>query len=335
MCRGHDGRGQAAPRPDRCAAGSRHAAGDRQGPPDEGRRLPRQRRVRARRGRAGVRVQLAHRKRGSPPAPPDPARVGGMPGHASCTTEVTEVDVMACVRGKADGEERIAEALHRVVDDLGEIGVQVAAYHGSELIVDAGAGLADEGTGRSVGPDTVFNIFSITKAVIATAVHMLAERGHIEYQAPVARYWPEFAANGKADALVIHALSHRIGLPEMPPGVTIERMCDWDDMVASIAAMAPTLPIGRKTPYHGYTFGWIVGELVRRGDPQGRRVDRFVADEICAPLGIDGLWLGIPPHVNSRVAIMRDDIERTSAEMDPVTLTPAQRVLLKAIPPSL
>jgi CubicO group peptidase (beta-lactamase class C family) len=242
---------------------------------------------------------------------------------------------MAWVRGKADAEGRIAEALRRVVDDLGEIGVQVAAYHGSELIADAGAGLADEGTGRSVGPDTVFNIFSITKAMIATALHMLAERGHIEYQAPVARYWPEFAANGKADALVIHALSHRIGLPEMPPGVTIERMCDWDDMVASIAAMAPSLPIGRKTPYHGYTFGWIVGELVRRADPQGRRVDRFVADEICAPLGIDGLWLGIPPHVNSRVAIMRDDMARTSAEMDPATLTPAKQVSLKAIPPSL
>ena len=91
----------------------------------------------------GVRVHLAHRKRGSPPAPPDPARVGGMPGHASCTTEVTEVDVMACVRGKADGEGRIAEALHRVVDDLGEIGVQVAAYHGSELIVDVTAQQAD------------------------------------------------------------------------------------------------------------------------------------------------------------------------------------------------
>jgi CubicO group peptidase (beta-lactamase class C family) len=232
----------------------------------------------------------------------------------------------------ADITSAVNDAIERTISTQGELGLAVAVYLDGQLIADARGGIADETTGAPVLPDTVFNTFSVTKALTATAVHVLAERGHIEYDQPVARYWPEFAANGKSDALVAHALSHRIGLPAMPDGVTIERMCDYEDMVASIAAMAPLFPVGTKSPYHGYTFGWIVGELVRRTDPQGRRVDRFITEEICTPLGIENLWLGIPPEIEPRIARLRDDTRRLPLDTDPATLTSPQQIAMQAIP---
>ena len=237
---------------------------------------------------------------------------------------------------QSTAHDEITSAVSEAVDDAisrqGELGLQVAVYLGDQLIADTWGGVADEPGGAPVGRETVFSIFSITKALTATAVHVLAERGHIDYDAPVGSYWPEFAAAGKRDALVAHALSHRVGLPAMPEGVTIEQVCDYGGMVASIAAMAPQFPVGTKSPYHGYTFGWIVGELVRRTDPQGRRVDRFIAEEICSPLGIESLWLGIPSEVESRVATLRDDTRRPSADVDPATLSEAQRTAMRAIP---
>ena len=105
--------------------------------------------------------------------------------------------------------------------------MQVAAYRGGELAIDTWAGLADPATARKVDGDTLFNVYSVTKAVAATALHVQADRGLIDYDAPVARYWPEYGTRGKARTTVRDVLTHRACVPQMPQAVTPERMCDW------------------------------------------------------------------------------------------------------------
>ncbi|HEY2928328.1 serine hydrolase domain-containing protein [Piscinibacter sp.] len=183
-----------------------------------------------------------------------------------------------------------------------EVGVQVAAYHRGKLVVDAWGGVADPTTGRRVDGDTLFNVYSVTKAVAATAVHLLVDRDRLDYDAPVARYWPEYAAHGKGKTSVRDVLTHRAGIPQMPAGVTPERMCDWDWMTRAIADLEPLAEPGRKTLYLSMTFGWILGELVRRADPQHRSLGRFVREEIAEPLGIRDLWIGIPDEAEPRIA---------------------------------
>ena len=199
----------------------------------------------------------------------------------------------------------VQQVLRDLVADGREIGVQVAAYLHGELIVDAWAGLADETTGRAVDGDTLFNVYSVTKGIAATALHLQAERGLVEYDAPVARYWPEYGANGKESVTLRDALSHRTGTPQMPPGATPDSICDWDATAAGIAALAPLFPVG--TPaYQAVSFGWVIGEIVRRTDPLHRSFRDFVQQEISAPFGIPDLWIGVPPEVEPRIAKLTD-----------------------------
>ena len=203
---------------------------------------------------------------------------------------------------------RITEALEQALA-LGEVGIQVAAYLDGELIVDAWAGVADRETGRAVGGDTLFCPFSVTKAVTATALHIQAERGLVHYGAPVAMYWPEYAANGKGATTVRDALSHRAGIPAMPEGTTPDLMCDWEWMVTQTAALEPLFTPGRTNAYHSLIWGWIIGEIVRRTDPADRPFGQFVQEEICEPLGIQDLYLGLPASQLPRVApVITDDL---------------------------
>jgi CubicO group peptidase (beta-lactamase class C family) len=197
----------------------------------------------------------------------------------------------------------IQDALDHALDE-GEIGVQVAAYLGPRLIVDAWTGLADRDTGRPVDGDSLFPVFSVTKAVTATALHLQADRGLVDYDAPVATYWPEFAANGKGAITVRHVLTHRTGAPQMPEGVTPELANDWDWMVEHLAAITPACPAGERSTYASTSFGWLAGEVVRRTDPKQRSFRQFVIDEISGPLRIPDLWLGIDPGVEPRVATL-------------------------------
>lgn len=199
-----------------------------------------------------------------------------------------------------------------------EIGVQVAAYVDGTLVVDTYGGIADPATGLEVDGDTLFNVFSVTKAVAATAIHVLAERGCIEYDAPVVRYWPEYGANGKDKTTVGHVLTHRAGVPQMPEGVTADRMCDWNWMTQQIAALEPIAEPGTKAMYLSMTFGWLLGELVRRADPKHRSMGRFVREEIAEPLGISDLWIGIPDAVEARIA----KLTNASVPMPPEHLPP-------------
>jgi len=175
----------------------------------------------------------------------------------------------------------VSAAIQRAVDAGTEIGVQVAAYYQGQLAIDTWGGLADPTTGRTVDGETLFNVYSVAKAVTATALHMQVARGLIEYDAPIARYWPEYAAHGKEKTTVRHALTHRAGLPQMPEGVTPERMCDWDWMVRGIAALKPLAEPGtrRFEMTSRRANGWIVVDaaICTEDDDLRRWVARGVA----------------------------------------------------------
>jgi CubicO group peptidase (beta-lactamase class C family) len=216
-----------------------------------------------------------------------------------------------------DAQRRVQSAIDHAVQQGSEIGVQVAAYYRGKLVVDASGGMADATTGRTVDGDTLFNTYSVTKAVAATALHMQVDRGRIDYDAPVARYWPEYAMHDKDKTTVRDVLTHRACVPQMPEDVTPERMCDWQWMAQHIAALKPLAEPGSKTMYLSMTFGWIIGELVRRTDPQQRSLGRFVREEIAEPLGISDLWIGIPDRVESRIAKQTDAMTPVPAEYLP------------------
>ena len=200
-------------------------------------------------------------------------------------------------------------AVQRVLDELvasgREVGVQVAAYLHDTLVVDAWAGMADPVAQRPVSGETLFNVFSVSKAVAATALHIQAERGLVDYDSPVARYWPEYGANGKESATVRDALSHRTGTPQMPAGATPDSICDWDATCAGIAALTPIYPVGQPA-YQAVSFGWVIGEIVRRTDPRRRSFRDFVLEEICQPFDIEDLWIGVPDRVVPRIAKLTD-----------------------------
>jgi CubicO group peptidase (beta-lactamase class C family) len=206
---------------------------------------------------------------------------------------------------------RIQEALAES-RKFGERGLQVAAYLGPDLIVDAWTGEADI-KGRPVTGDTLFPVFSLSKAIAALAVHLQAERGLVDYEAPVARYWPEFGCNGKEAILVRHVLSHQSGIPQMPEGVTPELLGDWEWMTARVAEFSPLFPPGSASAYQSLVFGWIVGEVVRRTDPVDRGFGEFVHEELCAPLGIEDLWFGVPGDRLSEVAELTSILSRERA----------------------
>ena len=196
----------------------------------------------------------------------------------------------------------VQEALDKLVAQGREIGIQVAAWLRDEPIVDCWAGLADPHSGRPVDGDTLFNVFSVSKAVTATCVHMQAERGLIDYDAPLAEYWPEFAAAGKEKVTVRQVLSHISGVLRMPPDVTPELMCDWEWMCGRIAELPAAYEPGSRSSYQAMTFGWLLGEIVRRTDPKRRAFRDFVREDLADPLGAPDLWFGIPDTAESRVA---------------------------------
>ena len=187
-----------------------------------------------------------------------------------------------------------------------ERGAQVAVYKDGELVVDAWAGVADVRSGRKVGGDTLFPVFSTGKGVLATMIHLLAERGQVEYDTPIAHYWPEFAAHGKGGITVRHALAHTAGLPKTPPGTNHATICDWDWMCRAIAEMTPVSGPGEKMVYHPFTFGWLLGEVLQRAD--GRTVAQFLREEIAKPLGVTTMYFGVPAELEPTVAYLEENL---------------------------
>ncbi|TXS35371.1 class A beta-lactamase-related serine hydrolase [Streptomyces sp. uw30] len=144
-------------------------------------------------------------------------------------------------------------------------------------------------------------VYSATKGVTATAAHLLAQRGVLDLDAPVARYWPEFAAGGKAEIPVRWLLAHRAGLVALDQPVALADALDWDPMVDALAGQRPLWEPGTAHGYHGRTYGWLVGEVIRR--VSGRTPGRFFSEEVAAPLGVD-FFIGLPASERGRVSRM-------------------------------
>lgn len=225
----------------------------------------------------------------------------------------------------------LQQRVQQIMDDLvasgEEIGLQVAAYVNGDLVVDAWAGVADEATGRLVDGDTLFTSWSTGKGFVATCLHILAERGQVDYDIPVATYWPEFGVHGKDAVTVREAITHRAGVPYMPEGVTPEMMTDWDAMCVAIAGHVPLWKPGTAVCYHAWTFGWIIGELIRRID--GRPVAQFAREELCQPLGIEDFYLGIPDAMEGRVAPLTEAVTASSTAASP------NELMLRIMPPQV
>jgi CubicO group peptidase (beta-lactamase class C family) len=203
-----------------------------------------------------------------------------------------------------DPNQAVKAALEALIADGPEIGLQVAAYLDGKLVIDAWAGLADPATGRAVDGDTLFMLSSTTKGVTATCAHVLADRGKLDYDAPVSSYWPEFAAHGKERVTVREVLAQRSGIPQTPVGYTPEWLADWDRMCRGIADLEPMFEHGKRTSYASLTYGHMVGEVIRRID--GRPIGQFLQEEVCQPLGSIDVFLGVPDEALERVAVLTD-----------------------------
>lgn len=228
----------------------------------------------------------------------------------------------------ADANSKIKSMLEELTESGKEIGLQVAAYLNGELVIDTWAGVADPTTGKLVEEDTLFLVASCTKGITATCIHILAERGLLEYDTPIPQVWPEFAKNGKDKITIRHALTHEAGIPQMPTGLQPETLCDWDKMCKAIANLKPLWEPGTKTGYHAATYGWILGEIARRVD--GRSLTEFIQEEICSPLDIKDLYVGIPDEVEERIALYTAAPPLAGAPSPPADL-----LAIQAVPPNL
>ncbi|MFI2780168.1 serine hydrolase domain-containing protein [Streptomyces sp. ALB3] len=200
----------------------------------------------------------------------------------------------AAVSGRvAPGWEAVRDAFARgQADDPGA--AQLAVHHHGRLVVDlASAGVRRAGA-PPYGTDSLGVLMSVTKGMVAVCAHLLSERGALDLDAPVARYWPEFATAGKGATTVADLLTHRAGLPAFtsgPAGVGLPGLLDWNSRVRELAAMRPLWIPGSAFLYHSLTYGHLAGEVVRR--VAGVSVGAFLAAEVAGPLGLD-LWIGLP-----------------------------------------
>jgi CubicO group peptidase (beta-lactamase class C family) len=180
-----------------------------------------------------------------------------------------------------------------------EVGASFAVTVGGEPVVDLWGGHADAARTRPWERDTIVNVFSTTKAMTATAAHWLADRGGLDLDAPVASYWPEFATAGKGGIPVRWLLSHQAGLAALREPLAEEIFYDWDRMTSVLAATEPWWKPGDGSGYHALTYGYLVGEVVRRA--AGRTLGTLFREEIARPLGAD-FHIGLPASEDARVA---------------------------------
>jgi CubicO group peptidase (beta-lactamase class C family) len=201
--------------------------------------------------------------------------------------------------GTAAGFESVHDAFAANFDDHGDVGAACCVYRHGEKVVDLWGGVADAGTQRPWEEDTLQLVFSATKAATAICALRLVERGELDLDAPVVEYWPEFGAEGKDRIPVRWLLSHRSGLPVVDAHLTPSQVFAWDPIVAALAAQRPLWEPGTAHGYHAVTYGFLVGEVVRR--VSGKSLGRLFADEIAAPLGLD-MWIGLPEAEERRVS---------------------------------
>jgi CubicO group peptidase (beta-lactamase class C family) len=193
----------------------------------------------------------------------------------------------------ASGFERVRAAFEQNFSERGELGAAVAAVAGGKPVVDLWGGSLDGGRSRPWRAETIVLVFPATKGLAAAAVAVAQSRGLLDYEAPVSRYWPEFAEAGKVEVTVRQLLAHQAGLCALDVRLDAARIGDWEFLTAALARQRPLWEPGRRHGYHAFTLGWYESELLRRVDPKGRRLPAFFADEVARPLGAD-FHIGLP-----------------------------------------
>ena len=184
-------------------------------------------------------------------------------------------------------------------DAYRELGASLAVYVGGERVVDLWGGWRDQARMTPWTQDTLANVWSATKGVAAIEVAALVDRGLLDYDVPVVRYWPEYGQNGKEKTTVAQLMSHQAGLPGFVEPMPLTDFYDWEIVTSRLAAQAPMWEPGTKNSYHAMTYGFLAGELVRRAS--GLSVGRYLAELIAGPLSAD-VFIGLPESEEDRVA---------------------------------
>ena len=195
-----------------------------------------------------------------------------------------------------------------------DLGASLALNIDGEMVVDLWGGWADEARTVPWTENTITNVFSTTKSMTSLAALVLVDRGELDLDATVARYWPEFAANGKAGIKVRHLLSHISGVSGWEQPITLEDMYDWDKSTALLAAQAPWWEPGTASGYHALNYGHLIGEVIRR--ITGQRLGEFFATQVAGPLGAD-FHIGLPPSEFHRVANVVPPPAAEPMQLDP------------------
>jgi CubicO group peptidase (beta-lactamase class C family) len=217
------------------------------------------------------------------------------------------------------GYEGVREAFAANFSLHGEVGAAFCLYVQGRKVVDIWGGLADARTGRKWDEDTLALVYSTSKGVTAICAHLLAQRGQLDLDAPVVDYWPEYGQAGKSHTQVRWLLSHRAGLPAIDRHLTHAEGLAWTPVVEALASQAPVWEPGAKHGYHALTYGWLVGEVVRRAT--GNTLGEVLSKEVSSPLRLD-LWIGLPEVEEPRVCRL--------IAAQPARLSPEQ---LSALPP--
>lgn len=207
------------------------------------------------------------------------------------------------VRGENDPRfARVREVFEASFRDGTELGAAVAVTIDGKPVIDLWGGVADKDTARAWERDTLVNVFSTTKGLTAMCAHRLVDQGLLDLEAKVARYWPEFAGQGKDDIRVRSLLDHRAGLPAVNETLPPEALFDWAAMTRALAAEPPWWTPDTQHGYHAVTFGWLVGEVIRRA--AGRTMGAYFREEIAEPLGLD-VHVGLDSKHDARCAELR------------------------------
>ena len=225
---------------------------------------------------------------------------------------------MAEVHGRCD--ERFAavrDAFAKNLDDGLDVGACAAVTVDGELVVDIWGGYTDEARTAPWRQDTLINVWSTTKTMTALCALILADSGELDLHAPVARYWPEFAAAGKDAVEVRHLLGHTAGLSGWAQPMAVEDLYDWDKATGLLAAQEPWWEPGTASGYHAVTQGYLVGEVIRR--VAGTSVGKFFADQVAGPLHAD-FHIGTPPDCDDRVVPVIPPSTRLGGEVDPSSI---------------
>jgi CubicO group peptidase (beta-lactamase class C family) len=211
--------------------------------------------------------------------------------------------------------ERVQQLFHSQIEDGLHPGAGLAVYRYGNLVLDIHGGASDvRDSGSATQPvtsETMFVLMSSTKPLAASCLYMLKERGQISWDDPVSKYWSEFGQNGKETVTVRHVLTHRGGFPETPKDLPPSDWPDWGKVTRAMERAPTVYTPGETLAYHPLNYGWVIAELVSRVD--GRPFNRFIVEELTAPLGMDDTYVGLPKGMEDRVSPMR----KMEADADP------------------